>query len=236
MSRFFTFSDQPKLQRWADFLYTRLDECYNDVLQPVNRGGSIDGYDQRAAESNRHGKIRHYVHLLSLARKLKQYCANDAIDYSYIRQLACEIKAYKTETVSVTNEPMDFQLSWFGPFQNNLVIDFFAGCWGIIANALIALWQIVWLCIEFFKPSDPPQLSDLVTELVQTAKDWCESLYKVIRSVIFPVSMLDSFYHTGSLNVIKGDLARTVDSIIAEAGRLAGPAPSRYNSLDGAMA
>ena len=153
----------------------------------------------------------HYKTLLDLADNLVKALEVRNPKSSEIIGLVNRIKDSYVNVPSIING--DNILINIGYFTGgNLLVDFMSGIGGLVYAPALMLAGLLLAPSYYWGESlycgSPLYFLDVV-------KYFCDSLCKVISSLIFPLAILRSKYETDSYNPCKGELMRSLDAIVA---------------------
>ncbi|WED43933.1 hypothetical protein [Legionella cardiaca] len=163
------------------------------------------------AVDNAKKQYHHYTNLLHKAERIVAELNEKSPNYQTIITLAKEIKASLTIVPSIiSGDPISIEVGYFS--GSNLFVNFFSGIGGLIYAPIAFLAGVLFAIPGYFLDS---QYFGTASFLLDTAIYFCESLFNVASSVLFPIGMLYSKYHTDSYNIVKGDLPRCIDNLIA---------------------
>lgn len=159
----------------------------------------------------------YYSNLLRYAKQINSELSAKEPNYETIIKIAHQLKNQETKVPSVyTAEIINIKVG--GILKGNLFLDFFEGIIGIFYAPYMSLIGVISArpyCLGYSQYCGSPQF------FLDTALYFCESVLKVVRSVIFPLGMLYSVYTTDSFNPFtKGDVERSLEGIIALAEQL----------------
>ncbi|KTD21943.1 Uncharacterised protein [Legionella lansingensis] len=161
-------------------------------------------------EINAAGQYWYYSGLLKQARFIVAELNNPSPDYQKIIKAAKDIKGRTLTVPSVISaDPITIGVGFI--MGGNLLVNFFRGLVGLVHAPMMllvgAFCSITYWC-SFSEYCGSPAF------FFDTLQYFCDSLWQVLSSVVFPLAMLYSKYMTDSYNVFtKGDVQRVVDGI-----------------------
>lgn len=178
-----------------------------DILLP-SYGNSL------YSAKNARGKFEFYYHLVlttsSLLEKLK---ANNPAD---VHEVTKHIRNHKQSVPSVNSMDHTIQLQ-IGFFTGgNIISDIFGAVFGILAAVTLAALSVLYMVYAYilWKPTGYFGTCRFLFDMCKAVVGYALQL---VSSVAFPISMIESKYSTGSINLFKGRAMRALDSIDAAA-------------------
>ncbi|WP_019216130.1 hypothetical protein [Legionella tunisiensis] len=153
---------------------------------------------------------RHYQELLKQAEAIVTELNQSQPNYVTVIQLVRAIKSQSARVPSIRGgDEIEIKIGNFS--GGNLFVDFFSGIGGLVYAPLMGLASVLASSFYYDEKSKYCGSPDF---FLDTANYFCDSLCKVISSVLFPLAMLRSKYETDSYNPVKGELMRSLDSIV----------------------
>jgi hypothetical protein len=162
---------------------------------------------------NAKGKYTFYFELWDIANQINNYLMADNPDYNEIHRLANLLKELKRSAPTMSGRSTeDITISFFS--GGNILTHFF---WGLaqIAFNLFKLSVGLICAIPYYLTQYTGFSYGSLAGLTDSLTQMMNAFAVVIGSVVFPLGMLYSKQQTGSWNVVKGELSRTVDGLIS---------------------
>lgn len=160
-------------------------------------------------------QTKYYNELLTHATTIVEELDKTNPDYASIINTINVIKGHSTRAPSIVGGlPIEIKIGNFT--GGNLLVDLFSGIGGLVYAPVMGLASVL---ISPFYYADKSQYCGSPDFFLDTAIYFCDSLCKVLSSILFPLAMLRSKYETDSYNPLKGELMRSLDSIVALAER-----------------
>ena len=195
-----------------------------------------DGYKTHSTETrsnysylNDKKQCEHYLRLLQIMEVIHKELMSSSPDYSRISREVEEIKNADCNVPSKSDgKDISLKMGYFT--GGNIVTNFFGGIINIIIHTLNLLASL--FCFLPYNLTQSEWVSyGSPSFLLESIRQILNAVARVTGAVLFPLGILYSKETTDSWNVLKGEFARTTDSLISLTQKQANQ-PSRTTELN----
>lgn len=205
--RFYSLPNSSIDWLFSTYVFQDLTDHYqNGVKTHTTQIFSDDAY-----LNSKEGYVYYYL-LLKPMKEIHQELMTASPDYALISRKVLQIKNAQSNVTSKNDgKSTTLKIDYFS--GGNILTNFVGGIINSLLNSIKLLAGIVCFLPYCFTQSEwvcygnPAFLLEFATQIMNATA-------RVIGAVIFPLGLLYSKETTGSWNVIKGELSRTVDSLI----------------------
>ncbi len=194
-------------QLFARFVFVDIEENNKNGIISTTRTES------RYVYLHFKGEVEFYREQRTCCQIICTELAKKSPDFAEVLRQANRMK-HMTKTLPSTANGSNqrLQLDYFtgGNILSNLI-------WGLFTtfiNSIKLMVSILCIIPYYFTQAELFCLGS-ASELLSTVNEITNSLGRLIGSLIFPIGIMYSQYKTGSCNVFKGEVLRSIDSIIS---------------------